>query len=424
MLHTAHSSSLLPLEMVMLDVVEDILLRLDVKDILLCKSVCRSWYSLISSNLFVKSHLIHTYNKNRDQLGHRRIVMPRLVDMTDPRLYVCLIIGSSNGLVCICPYAAEFLVTNPSTRELKRLQTIIGIPHKDRWKLCWGFGYDSSTDDYKLVVGIIKDEQHLKFQVLTLKSNIWRTIGEVKYTFNNRSDGSGILCNGALHWFMDDNNKKRVLLSFDLCSEEFKEIPQPDDTRYVCDCHNRLGIFEECLCIFRIHHIPWDKWVKRNYNEEQSWQLLPDNPEMKYDVAHSLNYIPDNSSSLFDDQDICVTRTGLDISAPMFLKSLVSPHLNGKLNKTRSLSPQLNGKLKKKRHLKNSKRIIKVVSVYDLISRSFRFSRSTLSKKRKRQGKSNKRNGKEAFQLFDQEVKFDAQEGNQEERAQMYDIFQ
>ena len=59
----------------MLDEFEEILLRLDAEDLLRCKSVCKSWYSFISSPYFVKAHLKRVYNNSRE-LGHLRVCMP------------------------------------------------------------------------------------------------------------------------------------------------------------------------------------------------------------------------------------------------------------------------------------------------------------------------------------------------------------
>ncbi|GKC84346.1 putative F-box domain-containing protein, partial [Tanacetum coccineum] len=281
---------------VMFDVVEEILLRLDVEDLLRCKSVCKLWYSLISSDCFVQSHLNRTHKKNH---GHRR---RRIFLLNDCSNFCCRIIGSSNGLICISPYAAQFLVTNPSTREVKNLPTLDGVVQKNRWKLCWGFGYDFSIDDYKLVVGIRIGDHRTCFHVLTLKSNVWRLVGDVNYNTNNIAS--------------------KIIISFDLSQEEFQEIPLPDDTRYVRQFFSWLGIIEECLCIFTSDYNP--TWVMESYNVKQSWKMLPVFPNMKYDLRRPLNCIsPYTSWSLCDDKDDKSFFGWLYLGAPIFVKSLL-----------------------------------------------------------------------------------------------------
>ncbi|GKC22516.1 F-box protein-like protein [Tanacetum coccineum] len=81
-----------------------------------------------------------------------------------------------------------------------------------------------------------------------------KLIGHINYWFQYGLPG--VFLNGALHWFAYDNKttynfisgQPRVLLSFDLSREEFKEIPKPDDSRYH-DSYATLGIFEDNLCI-------------------------------------------------------------------------------------------------------------------------------------------------------------------------------
>ncbi|GJW36405.1 putative F-box domain-containing protein [Tanacetum coccineum] len=249
--------------------------------------------------------------------------------------HMIMMVGSCNDLVCISPYLADFLVTNPSTREVKELQA---LPYTDRSKLCWGFGYDSSIDDYKVVVGANQDNHHMRFQVLTLKSNQWKFLGELNYNYYCRH-GPGFIYNGVLHWFMDDpnNSMNKVILAFDLGQrmvvgsrkkspesgmkmrvmkieeqkEKFKEIPLPDDPKYVCDYRTQLGILEDSLCIFRICLLNEDDtyrqtWVMKNYNVKQSWELLPCDYEKNEVIAATPAYMIDydilyNSWRLCDD---------------------------------------------------------------------------------------------------------------------------
>ncbi|KAI3716458.1 hypothetical protein L1987_67355 [Smallanthus sonchifolius] len=238
------------------DVVEQILIGLDVKDLIRCKSVCKSWHSLITSPGFINRHLNYSYHKDRcsNELNNRRISYTHLV-------------GSSNGLICIISALyAKILVCNPLTREVRKLALLIGL------SFCWGFGYDSSGDDYKVFMGSKKGKNLTCVQVLSLKSNVWRVIGEVKYKFISID---GILCNGALHWIIRDENMKKIIISYDLSKEEFKEIPHPVDARYKCTSSSYLGILKNCLCIFSRSHYPSvHVWLMKNYNVKQSWELV------------------------------------------------------------------------------------------------------------------------------------------------------
>ncbi|MFS7988892.1 putative F-box domain-containing protein [Helianthus anomalus] len=97
-----------------LDVVEQILVRLDVGDLIRCKSVCKSWRFLISSPRFVKAHLNNAYtnDRNNDELGHRRVCLRGIRGEDSWFLLDCIhIVGSCNGLLCVSPIGVKFVVT-------------------------------------------------------------------------------------------------------------------------------------------------------------------------------------------------------------------------------------------------------------------------------------------------------------------------
>ncbi|GJZ96008.1 F-box/kelch-repeat protein-like protein isoform X1 [Tanacetum coccineum] len=158
---------------VCLNIVEDILARSQVEDLLRCKSVCKSWKSLISSRRFVKYHL----NYNLKKKAYNNESGDTAIEFDSE--YCHRLVGSSNGLVCIhvC-FKDELFVINPSTREVKKLRN----PPKELLFDVLGFGYDSSIDDFKVVVGFsYKDSNDILFIVLELKSNYWKSVaGEVK----------------------------------------------------------------------------------------------------------------------------------------------------------------------------------------------------------------------------------------------------
>ncbi|KAJ0617181.1 putative F-box associated interaction domain-containing protein [Helianthus annuus] len=193
------------------------------------------------------------------------------------------------------------------------------------FSLCWGFGYDESTDDYKVIV---KGKNETRVRVMSLKSDVWRVIEEVKYKFITKT---GILSNGALHSIVEDENSKKLIISFDLSKEEFKEIPQPDDVRYACSYNSHLGIVKECLCIFRRSNCCSldDLWMMKSYNVKESWERLPHNHNKKHDIVHRLKGDVSGFYSNFEHH--WGFECGLyHTAAPIFVRSLVSPHVNGR----------------------------------------------------------------------------------------------
>ncbi|XP_076884861.1 F-box/kelch-repeat protein At3g23880-like [Bidens hawaiensis] len=301
------------------DVLEEILIRLDVKDLTRYKCVRKSWFSLITSPRFVRRHMNHSCNKHHynNEFGQRRVSL-----FTSLELFNCYrLIGSSNGLVCV-EFKSKLMLCNPLTREVRQL---LSPPFTDLTS-CWGFGYDSSTDDYKVIVGVWKGENQTCFQLLSLKSNEWRLVGEAKFKWFD--DKRGVLCNGALHWMIsnyDGNTKTSSIISYDLSKEEFKEIHLPNDERYM-RCN--LGIFKECLCMFGNYFSPTNAWLIKKCNVKESWELVKirHDDETKYDIVHTLGLrLPngDDASWYYS----ASKRISLEyMAAPVFVGSLVSPH--------------------------------------------------------------------------------------------------
>ncbi|GJT63445.1 putative F-box domain-containing protein [Tanacetum coccineum] len=205
---------------------------------------------------------------------------------------------------------------NPSTREGRTLPK--SHTSSNNLYSCWGFGYDYLTDDYKVVKGdTFGNGSKTHFQVFSLKSNAWNVIGEVNYICLNYF--CGVLCNGAIHWVMRPRNNisKQVIISFDLSKEDLKEIPQPDVEG--CKSCRSLGIMEECLCI---RH-DGKAWVMKKYNDKQSWEMLPDNLQMKFEFGCRVFEAKHTS---FDSRCWFIGNQRF-YGGPTIVESLVSPHL-------------------------------------------------------------------------------------------------
>ncbi|KAK9078977.1 hypothetical protein SSX86_000646 [Deinandra increscens subsp. villosa] len=335
--HTQFSEPSVSMEHLCTETLGDILKRLEVRDLIRCKSVCKYWLSLISDPDFIKCHLNRRYlsGRNNAEVGHRRIAISTDLDYLMYHPYnSCYnffdinyryLVGSCNGLVCISPHFNEIVVINPLTREVKKIPNP-QIPETN--SLCWGFGYDSINDDYKIVLGLRKGENRTCFQMFSLRSNVWKVLEEVNYVFIS---APGILYKGMLHWVAYDilSKEKDAIFSFHLTDQKFREIPHPE--KYPL-CFGKLrasmclGIMEDCLCIFHHWSLPHSVWVMKDYNK-QSWEIIEHACEIKHDIVHCIkllaDYIP-NKSPLCYETLYCHTWEFL--RAPLFVESLVSPH--------------------------------------------------------------------------------------------------
>ncbi|XP_076920098.1 F-box protein CPR1-like [Bidens hawaiensis] len=327
------------------DIQHKIFIGLRVTDLIRCKSVCKSWSSSISDPVFIKDHLNHQYYKDHknERFRHRRITMSdyKLCEIRGRGIIDRQLLGSSNGLVCVALSPTEIVVINPSTREVKNV-TEPKILETDY--LCWGFGYDSIKDDYKVVVGFKKGENNTCFHVFSLRYNKWKVIGDTHYVFTSNI---GILFNGGLHWLGYDTSTKtkNVILSFHFSDEKFKEVPMPDDVTHR-ELYTgqtllmRLGTVDGYLCLFT-HIFAFEIWIMI---KERSWRKFGLGLGIKYDAVHMIkqlkNYIPHKKPLCRQGRSrnywLCRNRTFF--GTPIFVESLVSPHFHKKPQRKRQIT--------------------------------------------------------------------------------------
>ncbi|XP_055814287.1 F-box/kelch-repeat protein At3g23880-like [Solanum dulcamara] len=145
--------------------------------------------------------------------------------------------GSVNGLICLAIKDDGLFIWNPSIRKFKNLpDSRLKLKLTDGYDCPagakYGFGYDESNDDYK-VVGVLCRERrytfhHLEVKIYSLKSDSWRSM---KYI----PDGVQLMrqcmfLNGKLHCAVELNggfSENRNIMSMDLADEKCGTLEQP-----------------------------------------------------------------------------------------------------------------------------------------------------------------------------------------------------
>lgn len=356
------------------DVLFDILLFLPAKSLVRFKTVCKVWYSYITSSYFIKKQL---------DGYHQKLVLSssdsfQLVNYKGSQVEAMQLdfpledkdglkdISSCNGLLCITLKDGKIVLWNPSTREFKQVQ----LP-RDRGDFRYtfgGFGYDNSHDDYK-IVALGHGRQILlgtTVEIFSLRNNSWKQMPNLPwYIMFLATPQPGILVRGdhqsrnrTLYWQVDYVQKYepiigrysyhkddhiKAFLCLDLMKEEFCTLTMPDD---ICSKASKfeLGNFGGCLSIYKYSDEGYaDIWV-HELKEVKKWTELITIPPMKDLLPEMfapicimnngevlLNLKEENKLCLFNPEDKALRAFEIQTLLPfdrviMHTETLVSPN--------------------------------------------------------------------------------------------------
>lgn len=247
------------------ELVIDIFMRLPVKTLIRCTSVCKSWYALIRNPNFVALHFNSNSNYRPEYRDNGYLLLGGtnfchvVCDRTFKSLYTVEtpltvgpnrksslnFVGSCNGLLCLAPgleynLGNDVYIWNPSIRTHKKLPPSQFSDEftDERWMVSrLGFGYHESTNDYK-VIRLIYFPECRNFtsvdvaplvEVYSLKTNSWRIIRTEVPPIVTQSVVT--FYKGVFYWMgfksIRDDPMENYIMSFDLDNEKFKEIEQP-----------------------------------------------------------------------------------------------------------------------------------------------------------------------------------------------------
>ncbi|XP_058742565.1 F-box/kelch-repeat protein At3g06240-like [Vicia villosa] len=256
------------------DLCLSILSNLSLKSLKRFECVCKSWIHLLENPNFKSlvhksflsnnrcyyddsSILIHQdINNNQSVMysisGERfenrtKLDWPNPFQEDDPKFYIS---GSNSikGIFCLINYSQpdiRVVLWNPTTGEFKVVPTSPNefVPDMDFDAAQYGFGYDSFSDDYKVIQCVLMSSEDLSldpfWEIYSLKSNSWK---QLEFDIPINYQENGVSLEGVFYWYGENEENKddeAYIFSFDLNSEIFVTTPLPltDDNfdfHYVC----------------------------------------------------------------------------------------------------------------------------------------------------------------------------------------------
>ncbi|XP_030961616.1 F-box protein At3g07870-like [Quercus lobata] len=314
------------------EILTHVFLRLPIKSIITCTSVSKTWKSLIRNPSFISTHLLHSSNnlllfrlrpeplakavKQLKRIGDEKEVYAlHWDDNTNFHQYttfddfpfhgqsgteVFRVVGTCNGLICLADdllytYAYNFILWNPCVKKYVRL------PHPNfsfmttgPYTTAVGFGFDSKTNDYKVVRFVAPEDGDFeegeflpKVEVYSLATGKWRVVTAQCPKCAVRD--AMLVCqrlqafvNGALHLVCYKRTQEirflYFVLVFDLEDEVFREIPLPkhsDSNMFYWNWVSILAYGNSIALLepgYLLHIL--DIWVLKNYADASSWTKI------------------------------------------------------------------------------------------------------------------------------------------------------
>ncbi|XP_076885047.1 F-box/kelch-repeat protein At3g23880-like [Bidens hawaiensis] len=294
------------------DLLVEIFERLPPKSIIRFRSFSQYWHSRLLSPEFLNSHrlrcsknppkVIVRHVTGREYYKRREIYTlhsPDQLPFVDPvsRL-ACIpgvefpyvrkvsVIGSYNGILCMCLYDNDEEVISLWNFSIRRKLIVPRRPpSKTNFsKVALGFGFDSITDDYN-IVAICYNEYALEENrtlIYSLKTDSWGAIPSPP----NRLSHTYVMpkaCffNGILHWVghgystLTHEGCTRFILAFNLSSRVFGYILLPKSWRV-----EHVTTINSCLAVVHPENNSfWEDgytWIRvmKEYGTIESWSSL------------------------------------------------------------------------------------------------------------------------------------------------------
>jgi len=357
------------------DLIAEVLSFLPVKSLVQLKSVSKSWNNIISHPTFIKKHLKRSSQNPQFTLlsftsvvpisVHRLLENPsNLITLTNDRYYWLkynrVIVGSCNGLLCLLGDSSRkasnnqnyriiwFRFWNPSIRTIsEKLGSFDDFSNLLPCSFHFAFGYDNSTDTYKVVALRDGDGEakvkRITVRVFSLGDNVWRDIENfpmVPFNFRCMEENCGIYVSNSLNWLalggdtaFDDfyhRIEKFFIVSLDMRKETYTMMLPPHEFDQVPSVKPTISVLMDCLCFsYDFEKTHFVIWKMTEFGVEKSWaQFL----KISYQTLQTKQFGFDDVKSL---RPMCLSN-GTLILANKSLKQAVLYNLkDNRVERTR-----------------------------------------------------------------------------------------
>ncbi|RZB52370.1 F-box/kelch-repeat protein [Glycine soja] len=315
------------------ELIVEILSRLPVKPLIQFKCVCKGWNSLMSDPYFIKLHLskfaakddlehlqlmknvclgsipeIHMESCDVSSLFHSLQIETFLFNFANMPCYH--LVGSCNGLHCgvsEIPEGYRVCFWNKATRVISRESPTLSFSPGIGRRTMFGFGYDPSSDKYKVVAIALTMlsldvSEKTEMKVYDTGDSSWRNLKGFPVLWTLPKVG-GVYLSGTLNWVVikgkETIHSEIVIISVDLEKETCRSLFLPDD---FCFFDTNIGVFRDLLCVWQDSNTHLGLWQMRKFGDDKSWIQL-----INFSYLH-LNIRPNEEKSMI--LPLCMSNNG------------------------------------------------------------------------------------------------------------------
>ncbi|XP_057453223.1 F-box protein CPR1-like [Lotus japonicus] len=276
------------------ELILEILSFLPVKPLVRFKCVSKSWNSTISDSQFIKLHLHRSCSRrNTDFVAYFRSLVNRSASATTPIRIPdeYKFSGTFDGLICLLKREENFVrirLWNPATRSMSQHSPPL---HFSNTGLGFEFGYDCSSETYKVVVVTrsVFASRGTTVNVYNNGDTCWRRLQVFPrgtYPISNAVNVSNTLnwlaiLPDVLHGYSATeqmNSDAFIIFSFDLGKENYAQLSLPYCPRCIYEIREfmpALGVLKDCLCLcYTEKKLHFAIWQMKEFGVHNSWTLL------------------------------------------------------------------------------------------------------------------------------------------------------
>ncbi|MCH79975.1 F-box/kelch-repeat protein, partial [Trifolium medium] len=291
-----------------LDLVQEILARVPVKDLVRSRSVSQLWNRVTYQKKFIlkhaslaNPHLFLSFSESSTVFNLVHRIDGEQISLESPfdtEYKLIQVIGSSHGIMCLVE-SGNVILWNPSIRKKSIFLTNLcsSVVKGQHVHVVYGFGHTHEFEFKFAAIEQFENEAKSIMKIGTAGPTSWTNINELALDFNSFDlIDSAKLVQESLNWF---SGKEIVCL--DLNKEKIRMLKTPNCGGTWSGSKDTIGCWKDKLGFLCRDTMLSEVWIMQIYGDEKSWIKLFSIPHLDVfgsPYVNGIHYISENNKTL------------------------------------------------------------------------------------------------------------------------------